>query len=109
MNIFRTLVAVAITEVSLSAGAQEYPNKTVKIIVPYPPGGGVDVLPRSIAEELKVVWKQPVIIENRSGASTLIGGNIVVNSPPDGYTLFFTTDASITSNPHLFSKLPFDP
>lgn len=109
MNLLRTLVAVAITAISLSASAQEFPSKTVKIVVPYPPGGGVDIFARSIAEELKVVWNHPVIVENRSGASTIIGASVVINSVPDGHTLLFTTDASITSNPHLFAKLPFDP
>lgn len=91
------------------AVAQEFPARPVKITVPYPPGGGVDVLARQLAERLGVQWKQAVIVENRPGASTIIGTEAVVRSAPDGHNLLFTTDATVTSNPHLFVKLPFSP
>jgi tripartite-type tricarboxylate transporter receptor subunit TctC len=77
--------------------------------VPYPPGGGVDGLARPLAESLSRRWKQPVLVENKPGAATIIGGEFVVRAPADGYTLFFTTDSSITSNPHLYKTMPFDP
>ena len=88
---------------------EDFPTRVVRLIVPYPAGGGVDGLARPIAERLSRVWRRPVIIENKTGASTMIGGEFVARSPADGYTLFFTSDSSITSNPHLFRKAPFDP
>ena len=91
------------------AGAQEFPNRIVKIIVPYPAGGGVDGLARPIAERLGRLWGQSVIIENKPGASTMIGGAEVARATPDGHTLLFTSDSSITSNPHLFKKMLYDP
>jgi tripartite-type tricarboxylate transporter receptor subunit TctC len=91
------------------AGAQEFPARIVKLVVPYPPGGGVDGLARPFAERLSRVWGQTVIVENKPGASTMIGGADVARAPADGHTLFFTTDSSITSNPHLFKKMMYDP
>jgi tripartite-type tricarboxylate transporter receptor subunit TctC len=92
-----------------SALAQEFPKQIVRIVVPYPAGGGVDGLARPIAERLSRAWNQTVIVENKSGASTMIGGEFVARAPADGHVLFFTSDSSITSNPHLFKKAPFDP
>ena len=104
------LLAAALMMVSPSlALAQDFPNRLVRIVVPYPAGGGVDGLARAIAERLSQIWKQPVIIENKPGASTMIGGEQVARAPADGYTLLLTSDSSITSNPHLFPKANFDP
>ena len=91
------------------AGAQEFPARIVKLVVPYPPGGGVDGLARPFADRLSRIWGQTVIVENKPGASTMIGGAEVARAPADGHTLFFTTDSSITSNPHLFKKMMYDP
>ncbi len=91
------------------ADAQDFPAQPVKIVVPYPPGGGVDGLARPIAERLSQTWGKPVIVENKPGASTIIGAEFVVKSAADGYTLLFTSDSTITSNPHLFKKLTYDP
>jgi tripartite-type tricarboxylate transporter receptor subunit TctC len=91
------------------ASAQDFPNRMVRLVVPYPAGGGVDGLARPLAERLGKKWGQSVIIENKAGASTMIGGNDVARSPADGHTLLFTSDSSITSNPHLFKKMMFDP
>ncbi|MGE0314027.1 MAG: Bug family tripartite tricarboxylate transporter substrate binding protein [Lautropia sp.] len=91
------------------AAAQSYPTGTVRLVVPYPPGGGVDGLARPLAERLGVLWGKPVIVENRAGAATIIGTDFVAKAAPDGHTLLFTSDSSITSNPHLYAKLPFDP
>jgi len=91
------------------ASSQEYPTRLVKIVVPYPAGGGVDGLARPIADRLGRMWGQSVIIENKPGASTMIGGAEVARSPADGHALFFTSDSSITSNPHLFNKMLYDP
>jgi tripartite-type tricarboxylate transporter receptor subunit TctC len=89
--------------------AQDYPTRVIKLIVPYPAGGGVDNLARPMADRLSQLFGQPVIVENKAGASTMIGGESVARAAPDGYTLLFTTDSSITSNPFLFKKMPFDP
>ena len=91
------------------ASAQVFPERLVRIVVPYPAGGGVDGLARALGEALSQIWKQPVIIENKPGASTMIGGETVARSPADGYTLLLTSDSSITSNPFLFPKANFDP
>jgi tripartite-type tricarboxylate transporter receptor subunit TctC len=92
-----------------AAFAQDYPSRAVKLMVPYPPGGGVDGLARPLADRLSKMWGQPVVIENKPGASTMLGGADVARAAPDGHTLLFTTDSSITSNPHLFKKMTYDP
>lgn len=89
--------------------AQDFPKQMVRMIVPYPAGGGVDGLARAVADSLGRKWGQSVIIDNRPGASTMIGGEYVARAPADGTTLLFTSDSSITSNPFLFRKMSFDP
>ena len=92
-----------------TSSAQDFPNKIVRIVVPYPAGGGVDGLARPLADRLSKLWQQPVIVDNRPGASTTIGGEFVARAPADGYTLLLTTDSSITSNPFLFKGSSLDP
>jgi tripartite-type tricarboxylate transporter receptor subunit TctC len=92
-----------------AALGQEFPARLVRLVVPYPAGGGVDGLARAIADRLSRTWRQPVVIENKPGGSTMIGGEFVTRAAPDGYTLFFTSDSSITSNPFLFKKPLIDP
>jgi tripartite-type tricarboxylate transporter receptor subunit TctC len=87
--------------------ATDWPTRAVKIVVPYPPGGGVDLLARAVAQKLTDKWQQPVTIENKPGANTLIGTEAVSRSG-DGHTLLLTTDATFTINPHIYSKLPYD-
>ena len=91
-----------------AAFAQAWPSKPVKIVVPYPPGGGVDGLARPIAERLTQRWSQPVLVENKAGAATIIGAESVAKAPADGYTLLLTSESTITSNPHIYPKLPYD-
>jgi tripartite-type tricarboxylate transporter receptor subunit TctC len=88
--------------------AQAWPDKPVRIVVAYPPGGGIDVMARQIAEKLTPAWKQSVIVENRPGANTIIASDAVAKSPADGYTLLMTTDATFSINPHLYAKQPYD-
>ena len=102
------LVAACLCLLPLVATAQTYPNKMVRIIVPYAAGGGVDVLARTLAERLTKKWGQPVIVENKVGAATIIGADTVAKAAPDGHTLLLTSEATITSNPYLFDKLPYD-
>ena len=90
----------------LPAQAQEFPNRLVRIVVPYPAGGGVDAMARALGDNLSQIWKQPVIVENKPGASTMIGGETVARAPADGYTLLLTSNSSITSNPFLFQRTP---
>lgn len=89
--------------------AQDFPTRLVKIVVPYPPGGGVDGLARPLAERLGRMWGQTVIVENKPGASTMLGGAEVARSQADGHTLLITSDSSITSNPHLYKMMSYDP
>lgn len=88
--------------------AQNYPNRTVKMIVPLTTGSGADIAGRVVAKSLAETWKQSVIIENRPGAGGLIGTGVVVNSEPDGYTLLVQS-ASYAANPAIYKKLPYDP
>ncbi len=90
------------------AWAQAYPTKAIRIIVPFPAGGTSDILSRAIGQKLTEQWKQPVIVDNRPGASANIGAELLVKSPPDGYTLFCASTIH-TINPSLYSKLAYDP
>ncbi|MEY3528828.1 MAG: Tripartite tricarboxylate transporter family receptor, partial [Pseudomonadota bacterium] len=90
------------------AHAQAYPNKPIKLIVPFPPGGTADILGRMLGEKLATVTSQSVIIENRAGAAGGIAAQSVAKSPADGYTLLFGTTGTQTMNPAINSKLPYD-
>jgi tripartite-type tricarboxylate transporter receptor subunit TctC len=108
--ISRTLLALALTVASAAAAlAQSYPSKPVRVIVTFPPGGTPDIYGRVMSVELAKLWNQSVVVENRTGAGGTIGTDFVAKAAPDGYTLLFAADASITIAPHLYSKLPYDP
>jgi tripartite-type tricarboxylate transporter receptor subunit TctC len=85
-----------------------YPDKPIRIIVPFPAGGGTDIVARIVGAHLSAELKQPVVFENKAGASTVIGTELTANSAPDGYTLLFTSSA-FTANASLMKKLPYDP
>jgi len=106
MNFIRLIVVLCIAG---AAHSQEFPNKPIRVVVPYPPGGGVDGLARPLADRLSKRWGQTVLVDNKAGAATQIGGDFVAKAAPDGYTLLLTTDQTITSNPHLYATMPFDP
>src|SRR6185312_15413585 len=89
--------------------AEDYPSRPVKIIVPFPPGGTADAMPRIVGEYLARKWKQPVIIENRAGAGGNTGADAAYHSDPDGYTLFAAPPPPLVVNQNLYAKLPFDP
>ena len=91
-----TLAGVALGAFSGAASAQAFPNKTVTIVVPFAPAGGADTLARTLAPALGAMWSQPVIVENRPGASGHIGTDFVANAAPDGYTLVMASTAAIT-------------
>ena len=101
----KRILAAALLAFAAAAAAQ---NKPVRIVVAYPPGGGIDVMARQIAEKLTGIWGQPVVVENKPGANTILAADTVAKSPPDGTTILFTTDATFSINPHLYSKLPYD-
>src|SRR5262245_9354632 len=93
----------------LAASAQSYPDKPIHLIVPFPPGGVADIIARPIAEKLTTSLGQPVIVENRGGATGTIGAAFVAHSAPDGYTLLLGTTNEIAMSPTLYSTLPYDP
>src|SRR5713101_4611421 len=94
---------------ALSAHAQDYPARPIRIVVPYPAGGSADLLPRIFAEKLSAKWGQPVLVENRPGAGGNIGAEFVYKAEPDGYTLFAAAPGPLVVNQNLFRKLAFDP
>jgi len=109
--LFRGILAVlALLAVVPAAQAQSgFPDKPVRIIVGFPPGGGLDVLIRGVAQELGNRWGKPVVVDNRAGASSLIAAEAVAKSPPDGYTLLAVTDQVYLANRFAFKSLPYDP
>ncbi|HYX91542.1 MAG TPA: tripartite tricarboxylate transporter substrate-binding protein, partial [Myxococcaceae bacterium] len=95
---------------SLSAAAQEsYPDKPIRIVVGYSAGGGNDVIVRAMTTELSRGLGQPVIVENKPGAQSIIAAGMVAKSPPDGYTILMGPSGPMTINPAIYSKLPYDP
>src|SRR3954467_5358077 len=104
----RLALALLLACVAVAAQAQTWPSKPVRIVVAYPPGGGIDVMGRQLAEKLTGMWGQPVVVENKPGANTIVATEAVAKSPADGYTVLLTTDATFSINPHLYAKLPFD-
>ena len=88
--------------------AQPYPNKAVRVIVPFAPGGATDIVTRVVGQKLGEIWGQQVVVDNRAGAGGNIGGELAAKSAPDGYTLFMTSGSIVTANPHIYRKMPFD-
>jgi tripartite-type tricarboxylate transporter receptor subunit TctC len=108
----RTLLTLALALTACTnaaqAEAQGYPNKTIRIVVPYGPGGGVSLLAQQVAQRMQEQMKQPVVIDNRPGGGGNVGADAVAKSAPDGYTLLMHTSA-MASAPSLYTKLPFNP
>ena len=93
-----------------SAVAQQaYPAKPIRLIVPFPPGGSADLVARTVGQKMSENTKQPVVVENRAGADTIIAMELVARSPADGYTVGYAIGSALTMNPTLYSKLPYDP
>ncbi|CAB5675594.1 Argininosuccinate lyase [Delftia tsuruhatensis] len=106
------LTAMAASSAGMAAPfaqAQDWPASTIRWVVPYPPGGGTDVLARTVAEAMRQALNQTIVVDNRPGASTNIGAQIVATAKPDGYTIMSADNAVLAYNEHLFSKLPFHP
>ena len=108
-----TLLAAALAGLGLGtpwlALAEGYPTKPIQLIVPFPPGGAVDIVGRTISKKLGDRLGQPIVIENKAGAGTVVGAAFVANAPADGYTLLISSGSTFTVNPALNAKLPYDP
>ncbi|MDB5891366.1 MAG: tripartite tricarboxylate transporter substrate binding protein [Polaromonas sp.] len=94
---------------SANQAASSYPSRPIRLVVPYPAGGGLDVMSRLLGDRLSQSLGQPVVIDNKPGAGTILAAELVARSPADGHTLMITTDATVTINPHLYARLPYDP
>ena len=103
------VVGATLTLSAVEARAQDYPNRVVRIIVPYPAGGTADAMPRILGDWLSRKWGQSIIIDNRSGAGGNIGAEVVAKSDPDGYTLLASPPGPLVVNQNLYKHLDFDP
>jgi len=105
----RVACLLFIAGIGITAIAQTWPIKPIKMLIGLPSGGGSDPLARALAQRLSTTWGQPVVVDNRPGANTSLATDIVAKSTPDGYTLLFGVDMAFTLNPHLYTKIPYDP
>ena len=105
----RIVAALSLTLAAGAALAQAYPNKTIRIVVPFAPGGTSDILARALAPKLTEAWGQPVVVENKTGANGNVGAEFVVRSAPDGYTMLLSDVGAIAINPSVYPNMPFDP
>ena len=106
------VIAIAIASVLLAwsgAQAEDYPDRSVTLVVPYAPGGGTDVYARMLAQELREQLKQPFVVENRPGAATQIAAAAVAKSEPGGYTLLMGSTTTLATNVSIYKSLPYDP
>ena len=109
-RILSAIVAVAATLVaSVAFGQAAYPDKPIKLVVPFAPGGASDLTGRTLAQKMGDLMGQPVVVENKPGANGAIGTELVSKAAPDGYTILLTDRGSLTVNPALYAKLPYDP
>lgn len=108
-HLFSAAVLVAVAAIATTAQAQEWPSKPLHLFVGYPPGGGLDFVARTISQRLAERLKQPVIVENRSGASGSIGADAVAKAPADGYTLLMASPAEMIVGPAAGQKTPYKP
>src|SRR6187401_2218243 len=105
----RGLLSLAALALAGAAAAQSWPQRPIKIIVPYPPGGTSDILARALSPGLQAALGQPIVVENKPGATGNVGADFVAKSPPDGYTLLMADIGSLAISPSVFASLPFDP
>jgi len=105
-----TMIALATLVPPLTASAQDgYPTKPIKLIVPFPPGGGADLTARTLAQKMGESMGHPIVVDNRPGANGSLGTDAVAKAAPDGYTILLTDRGALGVNPALYSKLPYDP
>ena len=108
-RIVRAAVALAALVVATHVAAQAWPTKPIRLVVPFPPGGAVDFYARVVQQPLSEVLGQTVVIDNKAGASGMVGAEAVAKSPPDGYTLLLGNIASLAINVGIYPKMPYDP
>ena len=106
-TIGRSAIASSLLLLAMTVSAQTYPTHAVRVVVPFPPGGGTDIISRMVAQKLSETWSQPVIVDNRGGANGIIGTDLGAKAKPDGYTLLVVI-ATHAINPSLYPKLPYD-
>ena len=109
MKIARLVSLIAAVLFAAAAQAQSWPQKSVRFIVPFPPGGATDISARLVGQKLSEMWGQTVVIENRGGAAGGVGAAEAARATPDGYTLFFPSGSVMTANQHVYAKLNYDP
>jgi tripartite-type tricarboxylate transporter receptor subunit TctC len=110
----RILVPVVLAMLAGDAAAAEdlsanFPNRPIRMIVPFPAGGPSDIVARLIGQKMSEDWGQPVVVENRPGGNTIIGAQAAAKAAPDGYTLFMAIDSTLVMNQYLYKALPYDP
>lgn len=108
MKKFSHIAAIILGFITLQVSAQTYPNKPIKIVIPYGPGGAPDILGRLIGVKIQTSLGQPVVVENYPGAGGTIGTDFVAKAPPDGYTILVATTANLSISPHLYPKMPYN-
>ena len=106
-RLLRAMILGAACLITQGVAAQSYPNKPIRVIVQYPAGGNADVVTRLVTAQMSQKLGQPIVVDNKPGASTIIGTEMLAKAAPDGYTLGMITD-SLAINPLLFAKLPYD-
>src|SRR5688500_8728031 len=109
MRLVKLLAAAIVLSTGYAAHAQTYPAKSVRIIVPFSPGGATDIVARILGQKLNEAWGHTVVIDNRAGASGNIGAELAAKAAPDGYTLFMTSGSIIAANQYMFKKLGWNP
>jgi tripartite-type tricarboxylate transporter receptor subunit TctC len=108
MKIARFVAVIALCAIAFGAWAQTYPTKPIRIVVGFPPGGGNDIIARLVGAKMQESWGQPVVIDNKPGAASILAAEHVAKSAPDGYTLFVNATGGMSVNPVLYAKLPYD-
>ncbi len=106
---FPILAMLMLAAGAVAADDQGFPNRPIRIIVPFPAGGPSDIVARVIGQRMSEDWGQPVVIDNRPGANTIIGAQAAAKAAPDGYTLFMAIDSTLVMNQYLYKSLPYDP
>lgn len=109
MHTARICLMIAAAATAGSVGAQGYPARPVRIVVPFAPGGATDIVTRIVAQRLTEGWGQTVVVDNRAGAGGNIGADIVAKAAGDGYTILMTSGSIVTANPHMYRKMTFNP
>jgi tripartite-type tricarboxylate transporter receptor subunit TctC len=102
-------LALALQCLAAPALAQDYPTRPIRLVVPYAPGGGADAVARIVAKRVSESLGQPIVVENRGGAGSILGTDMVAKAPPDGYTLLLGQSGPISINPAVYKSLPYDP